>query len=348
MCGSGPWRCWPVRAMLRFFSALIFFAVVIFLFMVGFPYFRDMERMNGQMAAKNSGGEFIQLADKTNIHYVQKGDKGPNLILIHGFCSSVYTWKDVMEPLARDMRVYALDMMGFGFSDKPEKAEYSYGSFAKVVREFMDKKGIQTATIAGNSMGGGITVKFASMFPERTERIILVDSAGYAHKRVKGLNLLSKPVLGKFLFSLNSPTAMRFILQQTSFHNDNRVTPERAQAYFQPFRTAGAAMAAGRAMESISTNSLEEDIKKINKPTLIIWGKNDVLIPFEYAKKFESDIKGSKLMAIPNCGHLSEEEKPDEVVAAIRDFVLPQEAVGGEESAEEDSGVQPVEGAPLQ
>ena len=304
---------------LKFFVAL---AVLLGLFVLIFPWFRNLENMNGQMAARGSGGKFIQLDNNINVHYVEKGTGKRNIILIHGFSSSVYTWKDVIGPLSRDYHVYALDLPGFGFSDKPrDNFTYDYENFAHTVRKFMDEKGIGKATVAGSSMGGGVAVKFAVLYPQRTDRVILVDSAGYARTEGHGpLDLLAKPLLGRFLFSLNSPAAMKVILQRTSFHDDNLVTDERAQAYFKPFRVDGAAQAARTTFKNISGASLAQDIKKINKPTLILWGANDELIPPIYAKSFNSDIKGSKLVMVPGCGHLPEEENPEAFVKAVLEF----------------------------
>jgi pimeloyl-ACP methyl ester carboxylesterase len=309
--------------MKRAIQIILSLAVLLVLFVLLFPFFRrDLENMNGKMVAGDDA-QFVQLEDKSWIHYVERGSGDRNLILIHGFCSSTFTWNDVIGPLSEHFHVYALDLPGFGFSDKPRDFDYDYENFAHAVRRFMDEKGIERATLAGNSMGGGVTAKFAALYPQRVDRVILVDSAGYPHegKGAMPLKLLGAPLLGRFLFSLNSPGAMKIILQRTSFHDDAKVTDERARAYFDAFRVNGAGRAAKKTIVNIAASSLRDDIKKITAPTLIIWGENDELIPPEIAEDFHRDIKGSKLVVIPNCGHLPEEEKPEAFVAAVLEFM---------------------------
>lgn len=309
-----------MKRAIKIIAAVVFLLAV---FVLLFPFFRrDLENMNGKMAAGDDA-QFVQMPDKTWIHYVERGTGDENLILIHGFCSSTYTWKDTIGPLSEKYRVYAIDLPGFGFSDKPADFSYDYENFAHAVRRFMDAKGIKRASFAGNSMGGGVTVKFAALYPQRVDRVILVDSAGYPHhgQGAAPLKLLGMPVLGRFLFSLNAPAPMKIILQRTSFHDDSKVTDERAAAYFQPFLVNGASRAAQNAIKSIGGASLRNDVTKITAPALIVWGENDELIPPESAKQFHKDLKGSKLVMIPSCGHLPEEEKPEEFVSAVLDFL---------------------------
>lgn len=302
-------------------GTIIFLVVALAGFVFIFPFFHNIEKMNGQMASRNSGGAFVRLDNGLNLHYLESGSGGNNIILLHGFCSSSYTWKQTIPALAGFMHVYAPDVMGFGFSDKPLDGTYNYDKFADIVLQFMDKKGIKKATIAGSSMGGGVTVTFAAKYPERVDRVILVDSAGYPHKGSGPLKLLGTPVFGTFLLSLNNPTVMGVVLKQTSFHDDAQVTTERMNAYFQPFRVHGAANAAGKTVNAIAGASLRDKIKKIDRPTLIVWGKEDALIPFDNARRFQSDIKDSELATIPQCGHLPQEERPEAFNRAVTQFL---------------------------
>jgi pimeloyl-ACP methyl ester carboxylesterase len=291
-------------------GTILFLIVALAGFVLIFPYFHNIENMNGQMAARNSGGAFLRLDNGINIHYLEKGSGDNNIILLHGFGSSTYTWKQTIPALSKFMHVYAPDMMGFGFSDKPLDGTYTYDNFADIVLQFMDKKGIKKATIAGSSMGGGITLAFAAKYPERVERVILVDSAGYPHKNGGPLKLLGAPVLGPFIFSLNNPNAMGLVLKQTSFYDDTQVTDVRKQAYFQPFRVHGAARAASKTVKAIAGTSLQDKIKKIDKPTLIVWGKEDALIPFDNARRFQRDIKDSELVPFHNAATCPRRKSP--------------------------------------
>jgi pimeloyl-ACP methyl ester carboxylesterase len=293
---------------------------VLFLFMLLVPCVRKIEKLDPKTAAGGEGA-FIQLGNKTNIHYIEKGAGDKNIILLHGFSSSVYTWKDNIDALAKTMHVYAIDMIGYGFSDKPAGIEYTYDTFADTLLEFMDKKGIKTAALCGNSMGGGIAIRFAAKHPERVEKLILVDSAGYKHKGTGAIALLGAPIIGRFLFSANSPSAMARIMKKLCFYDKSKVTPERVAAYYKTFRVKGAAMAASNTVREMKNNTLQDDITGIKKPTLIIWGDKDALIDPINATYFNSDIQGSKLVTIPKCGHMPQEEKPEEFNKAVIEFM---------------------------
>lgn len=299
---------------------MLFSFIAILLFLLLFPSVRNIENLDVRTAAGGEGA-FLRLNNGANLHYVEQGAGDENIILVHGFSSNIFTWHNVLPELSRHMHVFALDMIGFGFSDKPADFEYSYAGFANVLLEFMDKKGIGRATIVGNSMGGGIAAEFTALHPERVDNLILVDSAGYGMKKRQSLEFLGMPLLGKFLFSMNSPAGMSIILKRAAFYDNSRVTRERAMEYFSPFRTEGAASAAMKTIKAIRKNPVSDNILRIRRPTLIVWGENDSLIPSSYAHKFHRDIKDSKLVLIPKCGHLPEEEKPKEFSKVVLDFL---------------------------
>jgi len=262
-------------------------------------------------------------AEDVKVHYEEAGDTGaPVIILIHGFSSSTVTWKDCIPELSKQYHVFALDMPGWGFSDKPKDFPYRPAGYAKTVLYFMDKKGIDKATLCGNSMGGEISLWVTITAPDKVSRLILVDSGGYPLKtpsalkilNVPGVRPLSKPFLGKGY--------LRMGLKQV-YYDDSKVTPELVELYDRPYRTAHAKDVPFWIFQrEKSLNELgSQKISGIKVPTLIIWGENDPWIPIEDANRFHKDISGSTLVVIPKCGHVPEEEKPAEVVKAILDFM---------------------------
>lgn len=256
------------------------------------------------------------------LHYQEKGTGTP-LILIHGFTSSTYSWKDVFEPLAKSYRVIAVDLKGFGFSGKPD-GDYTRRAQAILVAHLLDYLKIENAWLAGNSMGGEVSLNFALQNPQRVAGLILIDSAGVS---VPGSNSLAPgyariPFVGPVLIAL-ALTSDRLVRQglDKSFYDDAKVTDERVAAYYRPLKTRGGQLAALRARTQWGLFPIEQDLNKINSPTLIIWGAEDALIPLEAGRKMNSLIKDSKLVIIERCGHVPQEELPERVFDEMTKFI---------------------------
>jgi pimeloyl-ACP methyl ester carboxylesterase len=266
----------------------------------------------------------FRTAQGVKVHYVEAGDAGaPPIILIHGFASSTFTWKKIMPELAKSYHVFAIDVPGFGFSDKPEDFPYGGEGYGKTVLNFMDQKKIEKAIFVGNSMGGYISLWIAIHHPERITRLVLIDALGYPKESPglialasKGwLQPISKPFIGKPM--------LKMALKQV-YYNDALVTPELVEEYGRPFKTPNAKAVPFWLFKNLSMEHVTEDAGKIPTikiPTLIIWGENDAWIPPEHAKLFHRDIQGSKMIMLPQCGHVPQEEKPEVVLEAILEFL---------------------------
>ncbi len=260
--------------------------------------------------------------DGLRIHYLEKGEGTP-LVLIHGYTSSTYTWKDQFAELAKQYRVIALDLKGFGFSGKPD-GDYSRRAQGEVVARLLDKLNIERAWLVGNSMGGETALNVAADHPEKVLGLVLIDSAGV---KVQGRTSLAPwylqlPVVGRLLtaLALTSDRLVRAGLEK-SFYDDSKITDERVSAYYQPLRTLGGQLSATRARAQFELFPVEDKIPLIKAPTLIIWGAEDELIPLEAGRKLNELITGSKLVVFDKCGHVPQEEMPERVLSEITGFV---------------------------
>ncbi|MBI4831385.1 MAG: alpha/beta hydrolase [Candidatus Lindowbacteria bacterium] len=228
-------------------------------------------------------------------------------VFIHGFSSSLYTWRQCLAPIAGKYRVVALDLKGFGFTGKPS-SEYTTDEYVDFLIHFMDALGLQTATLCGNSMGGNIAWRSALKYPERVDKLILVDAAGYEEKHAgmpAFLKLSSLPGVGELLSVALTRGRIRSLLESAYF-DPARVTEQTVSAYYYPMKTEGAMRAVlARLRDGRSdTAQWQSKIPEIHAPTLIIWGANDKWIEKENAIKFHTDIRGSALVIIPECGHV--------------------------------------------
>ncbi|GAB4350133.1 MAG: alpha/beta hydrolase [Candidatus Abyssubacteria bacterium] len=279
-----------------------------------------------ELGVLDAGSSFVEV-DGVRTHFVAMGTGEKAIVFVHGFSSSLYTWRECLEPLSKQYRVYALDLKGFGFSEKPD-SEYTVDAYVDFLIRFMDELELPSATLCGNSMGGNIAWRAALKYPDRVERLILVDASGYPsdHSGIPFLLRLGRlPGMGEIFGAFVSRSQIRASLESAYF-NDAAVTEETVDVYYYALRTEGAM----RAVLARLRGSAEEaeqwytKIPEITVPTLIIWGKEDTWVKPENADRFHEDIEGSRLVMIPNCGHLPQEETPTEFVMAVLDFMSDQ------------------------
>lgn len=249
----------------------------------------------------------VVLRDNTVVHYLEAG-QGPALVLVHGLGGSSAVWSDDIGILAKTYRVIAPDLPGYGKSDRP-RADYSIDYHAAMLKEFIDALGESKVAIAGNSVGGWIAAIFTLNNPEKVSHLILVDSAGLHRETFPpvSLNPSTKDEQKTLLLALYADPSRvtdRMIDDQWEFRRDIRATVQAT-------------------LDSLKTRMplLDSRLPDIKIPTLIIWGKQDTLIPLEFAGKFAKGIPGSKLVVIDKAGHLPQAEQPGAFCHAVKRFV---------------------------
>jgi len=303
----------------RYFKMFMIAVAALIVFIIVFPLARPLETMTQREAAKD--GKFITLDNGITLHYYEAGEGEP-LLLIHGFLSYGYTWKDNIPALAAaGYHVIAPDLPGYGFSDKPSGIEYNYKTFSDTMKQLLDAKKIGRVSLVGNSMGGGVSIRFAIDNPGRVKKLVLVDSSGVRHGPNTLFKLLTVPGLNRFMSSTLTPGTMKAIIGGTMFYDSKKVTAEKAESYFAPLRTRGSFDASQKTLKGNKFDFPDTELKKIAAPTLLIWGEQDKVINPAVANVFHSRIKGAELVFIPKCGHLPQEEKPVEFNKALTVFL---------------------------
>lgn len=258
--------------------------------------------------------------DGVRVRYVRKGS-GPPVVLIHGFASSVYTWKDVLPALAAQLDVVAIDLPGFGGSDIPRPL--SGASYPGLVIAVMDRLRIDRAALVGNSLGGSIAVSVAADHPQRVTALVLIDSAGFnfdAAERPWMLRLIAAP--GVAAVAERLPVRRRLVAAGLAqvFHRDDLVTDERIDEYAAPMMRPGATRAAAELL-SAQGPPFARAAARVGARTLVIWGRDDTWIPVAHAERFTSAIRGSMAVILDACGHVPQEEKPADVIALLTRFL---------------------------
>ena len=230
------------------------------------------------------------------IHYRKTGS-GPTLFLMHGVSSSLHTWEVWQEKLSKNFTVITIDIPSFGLTGPNPKDDYSIEMYMRAIDHITQTLGIDTMYIGGNSYGGYLSWNYAIHQPEKVKKVLLLDAAGYEIKGFKdlGFRLMSNPNLG-FIATRFTP---KFVVVQSTknvYGNPDLVTEKVATRYYDLLLRKGNREGFVQILQDKKDwKTVEANIKKVKQPTLIIWGREDKLIPVEDAYQFNKDIAGSEL-----------------------------------------------------
>lgn len=260
------------------------------------------------------------------IRYWAQGE-GPALILVHGLAASVEFWQYNVGPLAAEHRVYALDLLGFGGSDK--KIEHlSLDYAASFITDFMDAVGLERASLAGNSLGGLVCAQTTVRSPERVEKLILVNSAGFGEELNLFLRLWSVPLLGDLVFRMYQRAFPS--LRRWAFPGLRSIDAQWLAGAATVLRKPGVRENALRiARMGVSLRGQRQEIlvdfqreaAGIGVPTLIIWGRRDPVVPVAHAYAAQELISKSEVRIMERCGHIPQVERPEEFNKLVLDFL---------------------------
>ncbi len=251
----------------------------------------------------------VQVFGQT-IQYYDQG-QGEPLLLIHGLGAEADVWAYCLEPLGQAHRVIAPDLLGFGRSSKP-LINYRIATFVEMLDRFLQALGVQRCSVVGNSMGGWIAASFALRFPERVNKLVLNDAIGIVAGSVE------LPVDLRPSTLQNMREVLEFMFCDKSLATDELV--ELAYALHLE-RNDGPTIASVLENIHLRLERLDDELHRLNAPTLLIWGDCDRVSPLSVAENYHRLIAGSKLEVIPHCGHIPALEKPQELVERITKFL---------------------------
>jgi len=238
------------------------------------------------------------------IYYLEAGS-GPEVILLHGLGGDKGNWRMTLPPLAARFHVYAPDQIGFGQSDKPQ-INYRVATLVDFLNAFYKKVGLSKATLVGNSLGGWVAMDFALQYPDKVSRLVLVDSGGYSFKRTGGVAPTREVMLGLNPSSLAGTKQLMAIV----FHNKAFSTDEVAAQVFTEHLRKNDGYTINSFVDSIlrGEDVVDGRLGALKTPTLIVWGRDDTLIPLATGKALAEDIAGSQTVVLDDCGHVPQME----------------------------------------
>jgi len=264
--------------------------------------------------------------DGARVHYQKFGDPSkPPVILIHGYTASVYVWNSVAPMLAdAGFHVIAVDLLGFGYSEKPSWFDYSIQAQARMISRFMSRIGIGRAIIVGSSYGGAVALNLTLDYPERVEKLVLSDAVCNDEPKnhpiirlasIRGVGEVITPLL------IDSKAFMRYRMQGTlAKSNHHMITKERLQSIRRPLHAVDAHRSVLATSRNWNANRLEQDAHLINQQTLIIWGEQDTVIPIKNGYKLHGEIMNSRFVVLKDCGHVPQEEKSEIFAELVSEF----------------------------
>jgi len=262
------------------------------------------------------------VANGIRTNYLEAGSGSGTVVLIHGSGPGVTAssnWRLVLPALGEDFHVLAPDMVGFGYSDRPDDVEYNVQTWADQTVGFMDAMGIKKAHLVGNSFGGAIALRIATQHPERVDQLVLMGSMGVDFPITEGLD-----TVWGYEGTIDS---MRNVLDFFAYSRDlvnEELAQVRYKASVEPgFQEAFSAMFPAprqRWVDAMSTP--EAEISKLTHRTLVMHGREDKVIPVSNSYKLEGLIDNADLAVFSHCGHWSMIERTADFNRLVRDFFL--------------------------
>lgn len=311
---------------------LIVLAVLLALVLIG-PLVAPVPALEGvvppqQLADPDS--KFIDI-DGVTVHYKEAGEGDTTLLLLHGFASSTYSWREVMEPLAQNYRVVAFDRPAFGLTERPMPGEFPNGvnpytadAQADLTVGLMDALGIEQAVLVGNSAGGTIATHTALRHPERVQALALVDAAIYSGG---GSPSWARPLLTSPQARRIGPVLVRNIREwgyqfgQSAWHDPSKFTEEIWTNYSKPLQTENWDRALWELTQASRPLGLEQRLGELQMPVLVVTGDDDRIVPTEQSLRLADEIPGAELAVMPACGHVPQEECPAAFLTAVEAFL---------------------------
>ena len=256
------------------------------------------------------------------------GDGKSSVILLHGLGGFIENREDNVAALAQGRRVYALDLAGFGRSDRPQ-VKYSIPYLTEFVREFMIVHDVDKAALIGESMGGAIALRFALQYPHQVEKIVLVASAGLGKEVSIYLRMMSLPIIGE----LSSRPSRKRTVQTLKLllHNQDLIADRWIEGGYEMSSLPGAKRCLLSALRSMCNirgfrskvySPILERLEEIEVPTLVIWGAQDRILPSSHAHQAAKRLPNVRVDIFDPCGHLPNIERAEQFNALVTDFLF--------------------------
>jgi len=279
------------------------------------------------------------------LHVEEYGEGDRQIMLLHGFGATSYTWRGWIGGLAKEQRVWSIELKGHGSAPAPSDDLYSIHDHADLVRRLILQKDLRKLTLVGHSMGGGVALLVALRLleEERLERLVLVSSAAYPQRLPRFIALAGRGRLSEWgLRFCPKRFLIRWVLRSIVFDREG-VTDAQVEAYAEPLfspahRTALIKTAARIIPPDFADGTRR--IPEIDLPTLLLWGKHDRVVPLDVAERLAAALPGAQLEVMEECGHVPPEELPKESLEIVLKFLRSEEEEEKKQESPQNPGTQ--------
>lgn len=270
--------------------------------------------------------QYVRVGD-IRTRYWAVGDGKSAVILLHGLGRYIEHWEDNIEALAQNRRVYALDLVGAGCSDKPHVI-YSIPYLTEFLHKFMNVLGIERATFIGASLGGAIAMQFAIQFPVQVEKLVLSGSAGLGKEVSVYLRVYSLPIIGEVFGGPSRKGSAELMCQ--IFYDKDLITNRLIDIDYEMSSLPGAQYSTLSALRSYvniwgarndAYRPILDHLEEIEAPTLLIWGAQDQILPLAHAQRAIKKLPNARLHIFETCGHAPNIECAEKFNAVVNEFL---------------------------
>ena len=321
--------------MKRLWKILGIIVLVIALTLLIAPLLYQAPPLAGTMPERelaDPDSRFVEVNGVT-VHYKETGEGEPVFILMHGFGASEFSWSEVMEPLSRSGRVIAYDRPAFGLTERPMEGNwtgtnpYSVQGNVELLDGLMDELGVEKAILVGNSAGGEIAAAYAIEHPERVQGLVLVDPAVGKGNRGPvpqwAVSLMALPQIRNL-----APLLVRTIAGdmgndtiRMAWHDPSRIEPKVYEGYRKPLKADNWDKALYEFTIAGNPVSYSERLANLTMPVLVVTGDDDRIVPTDQSMQLSREIPGAELVVLKDCGHVPQEECPDQFMTSMQAFL---------------------------
>ncbi len=313
-----------MKYFLKILKIILIFVILIVTGVVLIFGHRDIPLEDLKVKYTTAASSFITV-NGMDVHYRDEGNKEDSLpiVLIHGTAASLHTFDVWTDSLKKSNRVIRMDLPAYGLTGPFPDRNYSIANYTAFLKDFLTALKIKQCVLAGNSLGGQIAWNFTLQQPNMVTKLILIDAAGYPlHSKSTPIvfRMARIPVVRNLLTYITPRSLVRASVENV-FFDKSKVTDALVDRYFELTLRKGNRQALVDRLNSTADSSAYLNISKIQQPTLILWGANDLLIPLEYAYKFQTNLPNDTLVILGNSGHTPMEESSAESLKPVIDFL---------------------------
>jgi pimeloyl-ACP methyl ester carboxylesterase len=274
----------------------------------------------------NKDSKFIKVRGM-NIHYRDQG-QGPAIVLLHGMLASLHTWDGWVDKLTKNYRVVRIDMPGFGLTGPaPENFDYEVDTVIALLDEIFTELKLTKFTLAGNSLGGYNSWNYAIKYPNKIEKLILIDPAGYPQKVPGPITLLTAPILGSISAVFTPKFIFTYFIKQV-YGDPKRISQETSDRYYEVNMREGNRGASKKILTVMNKRAKEQNLgdgiatlNKLQIPTMVMWGELDTWVPISLMERWKKDLPNARFVIFNGASHVPMEEIPEQTVTEAITFM---------------------------